>query len=286
MARLLVTGGTGFLGGELLRQALPAGYAVAATYFSQEPPARDGVTWAPLDVRDSFAVEELVDRLRPDVVIHTAFLQNGPEVMAITGEGAGNVARASAAAGARLIHMSSDVIFDGEGEGAYTEADPPAPISPYGEAKARAEELVAAADPAAAIVRTSLIYGFDPVDRQTQFALDVAAGRRADRLFVDEYRCPIYVVDLAAALLELAALPYAGVLHVAGAERVSRHELGMLLAQACGLDPSGIPAARSAESLVPRPRNCALAVDRARALLTTRLRGVRQVLADLGRLPG
>jgi dTDP-4-dehydrorhamnose reductase len=285
MARLLITGGTGFLGGELLRQAVPAGYSVAATYFSQEPPALDGVTWAPLDVRDGFAVEELVDRLRPAVVIHTAFLQNGPEVMAITGEGAANVARASAAAGARLIHMSSDVIFDGEREGAYTEADPPAPISPYGEAKARAEELVAAADPAAAIVRTSLIYGFDPVDRQTQFALDVAAGRRGDRLFVDEYRCPIYVVDLAAALLELAALPYAGVLHVAGAERVSRHELGVLLARACGLDPSGIPAARSAESPVPRPRNCALAVDRAQALLTTRLRGVRQVLADLGRLP-
>lgn len=284
MARLLITGGTGFLGGELLRQALPAGHAVAATYFSQEPPAVEGVTWAPLDVRDALAVEECVDRVRPDVVIHTAFLQNGPEVMAITGEGAGNVARAAAAA-ARLIQMSSDVIFDGEREGAYTEEDPPAPISPYGEAKARAEELVAAAHPGAAIVRTSLIYGFDPIDRQTQFALDVAAGRRDDRLFVDEFRCPIYVADLAAALLELAALPYAGVLHIAGAERVSRHELGRLLAQACGLDPSGIPAARSAESPVRRPRNCALAVDRAQRLLTTRLRGVRQVLADLGRLP-
>lgn len=284
MARLLISGGTGYLGGELLRQALAAGHEVAATYFSQAPPEAGAVTWLPLDVRDALAVEDAVDRLRPEVVIHTAFRQSGPELLPVTAGGAGHVAAASAAAGARLIHMSSDVIFDGEREGAYTEADRPAPISDYGAAKARAEELVAAAHPGAAIVRTSLIYGFDPVDRQTQFALDVAAGRRAERLFVDEYRCPIYVADLAAALLELAALPYAGVLHVAGAERVSRHELGGLLARACGLDPAGIAAARSAESPVPRPRNCALDSGRAQAMLATRLRGVREVLADLGRL--
>jgi dTDP-4-dehydrorhamnose reductase len=204
--------------------------------------------------------------------------------VAITSEGAGHVARAGAAVGARLIHMSSDVIFDGEREGAYDEADAPAPISDYGAAKAQAEALVAMAHPGAAIVRTSLIYGFDPIDRQTQFALDVAAGRRDDRLFVDEYRCPIYVADLAAALLELAALPYAGVLNVAGAERVSRYELGALMAQACGIDPGGIRGARSAESPVRRPRNCALAIGRAQGLLRTRLRGVREVLHTLGRI--
>jgi dTDP-4-dehydrorhamnose reductase len=286
MARLLITGGTGYLGGELLRQAAPAGHVVAATYFNQEPPDRLGVTWLPLDVRDLLAVEDAVDQLCPEVVIHTAFRQGGPDLDAITAVGAGHVARASAAVGARLIHISSDVIFDGERDGPYTEDDPPAPISDYGAAKARAEALVAAAHPGAAIVRTSLIYGFDPIDRQTQFALDVAAGRRPDRLFVDEFRCPVYVADLAAALLELAALPYAGVLNIAGAERVSRHELGTLLARACGLDPGAIPAARSAENPVRRPRNCALAIDRAQALLATRLRGVRQVLADLGRPAG
>lgn len=284
MARLLITGGTGYLGGELLRQAAPAGHELAASYFSQEPPASGGTTWLPLDVRDALAVEEALDRLRPELVIHTAFRQGGPELHAVTAEGAGHVARASAAVGARLIHMSSDVIFDGEREGAYSEEDAPAPISDYGVAKAAAETLVAAAHPGAAIVRTSLIYGFEPIDRQTQFALDVAAGRREDRLFVDEYRCPIFVGDLAAALLELAALPYTGVLHIAGAERVSRYELGVLVARACGVNPAGIQAARSAESPMRRPRNCALAIGRAQGLLATRLRGVRVVLRELGRL--
>lgn len=282
MSGLLITGGTGYLGGALVRQAVAQGVPVTATYFSQQPPDSPTVTWAPLDVRDALAVEEALDELRPEVVIHTAFQQSGPDLMAITGEGAGNVARAATAVGARLIHMSSDVIFDGEREAPYTEDDPPAPITDYGHAKARAEALVAEAAPAAAIVRTSLIYGFEPIDKISRFTLDVAAGRVQARLFTDEYRCPIYVEDLAAALLELAATNYAGVLHIAGAERVSRYELGMLIAQAWAVDPESVPAGRSAESPVRRPRNCTLAIDRARGLLRTELRGIRQVISDLG----
>ncbi len=285
MATLLITGGTGYLGGELVRQARTAGHAVTATYFSQSPPSVEGVAWERLDIRDDQAVAALLERLRPQAVVHTAFRQSGPELMAVTAEGAGNVARASAAVGARLIHISSDVIFDGEREAAYDEADPPAPITPYGEAKARAEALVAAAHPGAAIVRTSLIYGFEPIDKTTQFALDVAAGRRDELLYDDEYRCPIFVGDLAAALLELVALPYAGVLNIAGAERLSRYELGQLLVAAWGHDPATLRSGSSTQSPVRRPRNCTLAIGRARELLRTRLRGVREVLSEMGR-PG
>lgn len=284
MSRILITGGTGYLGGALVRQARAAGHSVAATYLSQAPPAAQGGLWAPLDIRDSLAVDELLARLRPEVVIHTAFVQSGPALMAVTAEGAGNVARAAAGARARLIHLSSDVIFDGEREGAYGEADPPAPISDYGRAKARAEALVAAAHPGAAIVRTSLIYGFAPIDKISRFTLDVAAGRTAARLFTDEYRCPVYVEDLAAGLLELAGLSYGGVLNMAGAERVSRYELGRLIAWAWGVDPDGIPAGLSGESPAPRPRNCALDSSRAGALLRTRLRGIGEVLRAEGRM--
>lgn len=282
--RIFITGGTGYLGRVLVRQALALGATVGASYLSQ-PPERDDVAWAPLDLRDPAAAAGALSAFRPDLVIHTAFRQYDPDLLAVTAAGAGAVARSSAALGARLIHMSSDVIFDGERPGAYTEADPPGPISPYGAAKAQAEALVADAHPGAAIVRTSLIYGFNPIDRQTQFALEAAAGQRSDRLFTDEYRCPVYVEDLAAALLELAALPYAGVLHIAGAEAVSRHELATLMAQASGYDPSVIRSGLSSESPVRRPRNCVLDISRARGLLRTPLRGIREVLRDLGRIP-
>lgn len=284
MTRLFITGGTGYLGSVLIRRARAAGLTLGASYFSQAPPTDIGVAWAPLDIRDPLDIEEVFDDFQPDLVIHTAFRQYEPDLMAITAEGAGNMAAAATAIGARLIHMSSDVIFAGERTGAYNEADSPDPISSYGEAKARAEALVAAAHPRAAIVRTSLIYGFDPIDRQTQFALEVAAGRRAERLFMDEYRCPIYVEDLAAALLELGASNYAGVLNIAGAEAVSRYELGRLMARACGYDPEAIQGGLSAESPVRRPRNCVLDSTKARALLATPLRGISQTLRDLGRI--
>lgn len=283
MTDIFITGGTGYLGRALVRQASRSGHRVAASYYTQAPPS-DEALWLPLDVRDALAVEDLLDRLRPEVVIHTAFRQGGPDLLPVTATGAGNVARAAAAVGARLIHLSSDVIFDGEREGAYTEDDAPSPISAYGAAKAQAEILVAAAHPGAVLVRTSLIYGFAPIDRISQFALDVATGRSTERLFTDEIRCPIYVEDLAAALLELCALPYSGPLHIAGAEALSRYAFGVLIARAWNVDPSGIRGALSAESPVRRPRNCALDSSRARGLLRTPLRGVSEVLRDLGRL--
>ena len=284
MARLFITGGTGYLSSALLRRAAEAGHLICASYFSQSPPVAPNTIWTPLDIREPIAVEEAMEHFQPEVVIHTAFRQFGPDVWAITAEGSGNVARAAASLGARLIHMSSDVIFDGEGERPYNEQDPPNPISDYGSAKAAAEQMVTATDPTAAIVRTSLIYGFEPIDRQTQFALEVAAGQRNDRLFSDEYRCPVFVEDLAAALLELAESDYAGILNVAGAERLSRYEFGTLMVRACGADPALIGAALSAESGMRRPRNCTLDIGRAQAILKTQLRGVREVLRDLGRL--
>lgn len=273
---LLVTGGTGYLGGALVRRALASGATVAATYFSQAP-APTGATWLPLDVADALLVEEALDQLRPREVIHTAFRQNDPGLWAITAEGAANVARAAHAVGARLVHISSDVIFDGERDGAYTEADPPSPVSDYGRAKAAAEALVAGACPGAAIVRTSLIYGFAPPDIHTRFILGIADGLRDALLFSDEYRCPIFVDDLADALLELADTDFAGPINIAGSQRLSRYAFGRLIAAAHGRDPNALRPGLNAESGLRRPRNCTLDITLAQKLLKTRLRGVEEI---------
>lgn len=275
--RMLITGGAGYLGSEVVRQALAAGWEVAATYFSCCPD-RAGVRYLPLDVRAEREVERLLAELRPDVVIHTAFRQEGPDLWATTAGGAGAVARAARGAGARLIHLSSDVIFDGERDGSYTERDPPSPVSPYGAAKAAAERMVAEAHPAALIVRTSLIYGGAELSKHERFMLDVADGRVEAAFFTDELRCPVAVGDLAAALLELSPLDLAGPLHLAGADIVSRYEFARLVAAAHGRRPDRLRGAPSVSSPVPRPRNCALDCSMARRLLRTRLRGVREVL--------
>jgi dTDP-4-dehydrorhamnose reductase len=285
MSRIFITGGTGYLGTELIRQARAHGWEVGATSFSNLPDDQS-IAWMQLDIRDEPAVVRAFGAWRPDLVIHTAYRLRGPDLWSTSAEGAGVVARGAYAAGARLIHMSSDALFDGERVGSYTEKDDPSPITPYGEAKAAAERLVAEAHPAALIVRTSLIYGGGiPTNGgakpgpHEQLALDALAGLVDVAFFTDEFRCPIAVGDLAAALLAVGRTARAGRLHIAGADVVSRYEFAQLVAAAFGHDPARLRAASSATSDVRRPRNCALDSSLAQQVLQTRLRGVREVLS-------
>jgi dTDP-4-dehydrorhamnose reductase len=244
---LLVTGASGYLGGELMRRTEATGVS-----------SRD------VDIRDAAAVGRLFESLRPTAVVNAAYRR---EDRRTTFDGAVIVARAAAAAGARLVQISTDVVFDGEKGEPYTEADEPTPLTDYGRAKADAERAVLEAHPGALVVRTSLLYAGAQPGPQERLAVDPGAA-----FFTDEIRCPIQVGDLADALVELAVADTAGVLHVAGADRLSRHECATLLAGA------PVRAASISESRQVRPRDCSLAIDRARELLRTRLRGAREVL--------
>jgi dTDP-4-dehydrorhamnose reductase len=272
---LLVTGGTGYLGGELLRRAPAVG-----TWHTREPTARGD--WLRLDVRDEPAVRRELERLRPAAVIHTAYRQDDRTV---TLDGAAAVAEAAAAVGARLVHVSSDVIFDGTKPGPYTEEDPPRPITDYGRAKAEAERAVRVAHPDALVVRTSLLYGGSEPGRHERLAHEAADGRGGMTFFDDELRSPVVAGELAAALLELAGRDETGILHVAGADTVSRYQFACLLARAKGLSVERIRRGRLEASGVVRAANSALDTSRARALLRTRLRGVLEYAAGAGRPP-
>jgi len=220
-----------------------------------------------------------VGELRPEVVIHTAYLQSGERMVDVNVAGAGNVARAAASVGARLIHISTDFVFDGRRERrGYSEDDAAVPITDYGRAKLAGERAVADAAPDALIVRTSLIYGRDTPGPHELMVLDALDGRRDVAFFSDELRCPIMAAELAAALLELGRRPLSGTLHVAGADTVSRLEFARLVALFHGRDPASLRSALSSAARPRRPLNCALDCSRAAGLLTTRLRGVQAVL--------
>jgi dTDP-4-dehydrorhamnose reductase len=245
---LLVVGGGGYLGSELLRRA----------------PEASAPSSSELDIRDEAAVSAYLADLRPRAVINTAYRRDD---RASTCDGAVFVARAAAATGARLVQLSTDLVFDGEKGSPYVEEDEPAPLSDYGRAKADAERGVLADCPGAVVVRTSLIYGGPEPGPQERLAADPSAA-----FFSDEIRCPVAVGDLAAALLELVEADHAGLLHVAGADAVSRRELaGRIVGRP-------VPRASLADATEARPRDCSLSIERAGALLRTRLRGVREVL--------
>lgn len=245
--RLLVTGGTGFLGRELV---LLAPHAISKRF----------------EIRDEDAVRAALERTGPDVVINTAYKQEGPDAWAITVDGAANVAAAACFVGARLLHLSTDVVFDGRKGSAYVEEDEPSPVTEYGRAKAESEVRVLAAHPEALVVRTSLIVGGPghEASKHERAALDPEMT-----FYEDEIRCPTQVGDLAAALLELAPLEVTGVLHVAGRDALSRADFGELVA--------GRPV-RKAPAPPGRPLDCRLECSRAQALLGTELRGIRSVL--------
>src|SRR4051794_38378043 len=267
--RILVTGATGYLGSALVPAARAAGHAVVAAGHAQSADLQ-------LDVRDASAVDAAIRDVAPEAIIHTAYVQDGPEAWAVNVEGSANVARAAAAR--RLIHLSSDVVFDGLLQRAYVEEDIPRPVTAYGETKAAAERAVAEAHPGALLVRTSLIYGGATLSKHETAPLAAADGASDSAFFTDELRTPVRAGDLAAALLELVESDVAGPLHVAGADTVSRYELAALVARHHGRDPERLRAVTTTELGLVRPLRCALDSSRAQALLRTELRGVRTVL--------
>jgi dTDP-4-dehydrorhamnose reductase len=267
---LLVVGGSGLLGGEVVRRALAAGERVAATYHSGPGPG--GAAWHRLDVRDAAAVRGLVARVRPRAVVNCAY---GYADWRVTADGAAAVAAAAVEVGARLVHVSSDAVHGGRPE-PYADGEPPSPVFPYGAAKAAAETAVRALDPAAALVRTSLILG-GPESSQVRLCLDALAGRGA--LFTDEVRCPVGVADLAEAVLELVRSDFAGFLNAAGPDEVSRAELGLLVARRYGVDPARLRTTTIAGVGLVRPAEVRLDASRAAAVLSVRLRGARELLA-------
>ena len=271
MAGLLITGSSGYLGRELARRAPDA----AGTYLTADRPGA-----VRLDVRDAEAVAGLMAELRPTAVIHTAYSEAGDDAAReVNVAGARNVARAAADVGARLVHVSTDLVFDGTLGSPYTEDDEPRPIMEYGRQKLAGEEAVREELPSALVVRTSLIYGGAEPSRHERLVFDATDGATAARFFSDELRSPAQVGDLASALLALAAADASGVLHVAGADDVSRYEFARLVAAAAGRDADALERALASEHPDPRPIDCRLDSSRARARERIELRGVREVLA-------
>ena len=274
----MITGGSSYLGQHLVPRALQrskSGSEVVYTYYSHDPLALEN--GRRLDVRDGEAVAKLLDEVRPQTIIHTAGSNRPAETMeAVIRQGAAWITEAAAQHEARLIHISTDVVFDGR-QAPYHESDPPDPVHAYGHAKADAEATVKR-HPNHVIVRTSLIYGLEKMDRGTAWMVEALRAGRPVTLFTNQIRNPIWAQALSDALLELTADDYRGILHVAGNQRLSRAAFGVKM-----LDWWGI-GERETLSFGPDdgqrwPLDCTLDITRACSLLRTALPAVDAVLA-------
>jgi dTDP-4-dehydrorhamnose reductase len=272
MNRLLITGGSGYLGRHLVRLVAAEwpGDFLYTTFLADPLGLPQGAT---LDLRDGPAVTRLVRDFAPDAVIHTAGSNRTPDMVAVIVEGTRHVVKA--AKGARLIHLSTDSIFDGT-RAPYDESAAAAPLNDYGWSKAAAETIVRE-HPNAVIVRTSLIYGLEEMDNGTAWMAEALRTGRPVTLFSNQRRSPVWVETLSRACLELIDLPYRGVLNVAGRQVMTRAAFGLRM-----LDWWGV-VERETLTVVEDtsgkwPLDCEMDVRLGARLLRTPLWGVDEVV--------
>jgi dTDP-4-dehydrorhamnose reductase len=205
--------------------------ATALNRWQVRPLARDD-----LNLLDPAAVAERFQRDRPAVILHCAALSKTPACQTdpiLAHRTNVEVTRhlAELAGEGRFVFFSTDLIFDGR-RGHYAENSPPNPLHVYGETKVAAETAVRV-HPRHLIVRTSLNYGVSPTGDRSfaeEMLLAVRAGQTLS-LFNDEFRSPITVADTVTTVLELLTAAATGTYHVAGGDRLSRWEIGELVAE-------------------------------------------------------
>ena len=261
-----ITGAGGLIGNYLVQTALK---------FASSLRVR-ALTRAELDLEDFAAVREAFRRESPGLVVHCAALKNTPaceknpplahklnvDVTSVLSELAVDIP---------FVFFSTDLVFDGRA-GNYDESAAVSPLSVYGKTKVDAERVVLA-NPKHTVLRTSLNFGQSPTgDRafNEQMRRSVERGETL-QLFTDEYRCPIPAVEAARAVWELVVQNRPGLYHVVGSERLSRWQIGQLLAKHWGLNPKMEPGSIRDFRGLPRSPDTSLNCAKVQKLLSFQL---------------
>jgi len=267
--RALVIGASGQVGRSVAASFAARGWEVVGTGNS-----RAGGGLRALDLLDRKALRPLVEEIRPQVCVLSAAMTNvdGCEAAPEKAHGANVVAptllaEACRDVGAQVIFLSTEYVFDGLA-GPYGEGDRPRPISVYGATKLEGEQRVLSIHPDNLSVRTTVVYGWHPADKNFVMQLigRLEAGERM-RVPADQYSSPTYAPDLAEAIASLAGRT-SGILNVVGPETVGRYELARQAARVLGLDDRLLDPVTTAElkQAAPRPLRAGLTIGRLRSL--------------------
>jgi dTDP-4-dehydrorhamnose reductase len=239
--RLLITGASGLLGLNFAMQAAGQQAVTGVVHHNELVGVPFSVVQA--DLARPQAVEDLLERTRPEVVIHCAALANleacetQPELAwRLNAVVPGELAAATAAAGIKLVHISTDAIFDGL-HGDYKEEDRPNPLGVYARSKLAGEQGVMQANPQAIIARVNF-YGWSLNGTRSLaefFYRNLSAGKNVNG-FTDVFFCPLLVNQLVELLIEMVEKDLKGLYHVVSSEHLSKYEFGCRIARLFDLD--------------------------------------------------
>jgi dTDP-4-dehydrorhamnose reductase len=274
---VLVTGSRGMLGSELVRILRAA--EVATVALGRED----------LDICSEDSVRDAIARHGPAVIINAAAVtdvdgcESEPErAFAVNGEGPGRLAREAAAAGAFLVHVSTDYVFDGTQSVPYAEDHPTNPINVYGRSKELGEKLVEEALPErSCIVRTQWLFGLHGKNF-VESILHAGGTRPLLRVVSDQHGCPTAASDLAAAILLLLRVGARGLVHVTNHGETTWHGFAREIIRMSGMEGVRVEPITTEELQrpAPRPRNSVLDVSRFVRLTGTALRPWQEALEE------
>ena len=249
MTRVLVTGGNGQVGRSIAELASDARFAALDIAVTDR---------STVDITDRAGLNAAFDRLQPEVVINAAAFTavdaaetDEAVAMAANADGVASLADLCAAHGARLLHLSTDYVFDGTKDGWYVESDPIAPLGVYGRTKA-AGEAAARACPAHLILRTSWVYAAHG-NNFVKTMLRIGAERPEVGIVDDQIGCPTRAHDIAESLLHLSSLDVNGTYHLAGTDQASWYEFAVAIFAAADLTVTAKPIS-TADFPTPAPR--------------------------------
>lgn len=266
----VITGAGGQLGPYVLRRLRSEGGHLVAWSGGSSGDVL-GVPLRAVDFADRDAVAAAFRSASPDAVIHCAAVtsvgaahRDPQRARAVNTAGTQHLAELAAQRHCRFVHLSTDMVFDGE-KGCYREEDTAAPLSVYGRTKLDAEPSVLALD-GGVVLRVSLMFGPSLTGRGSFFDQQLAAlrGGGSMRLFDDEWRTPLGLADAAEAVVAAARSDVAGLFHVGGPERMSRYEMGCRLANALDADPSVFERCSRLSVDAAEPRAADLSLDSSR----------------------
>lgn len=270
----LITGANGFLGRNAGAWLSDHAHVVGTARQPEQHAAFTQILC--LDITDAENTRRVVRGVRPDVILNTAALashelcESDPTLAhRINVEGAQNLAESSAEIGARLIHISTDAVFDGL-TGGYRPQDRANPFSVYGRTKLLGEMAVLDAYPDALVARTNF-FGWSPTGTRSilEFFVNALSSGTPVKGFTDYVVNSIYAQDLMSLLWDLNERSVSGIVHTVARDSASKYEFGQLIAQVWGLDPSLISPVQGIDAAgeVSRARDLSLSTEATANLL-------------------
>jgi len=297
--RLLIVGSTGLVGSKVAYLAPKHGFEAYNTHNARTSPLLNSVQ---LNIADRDETLSLVKKVRPEAIVNTAALHNvdycenhHEEATKVNVEGVRNLVDAARETDSRLIHLSTDYVFDGN-SGHYSELDSPHPLHFYAETKLEAEK-VAADLPSYAVARPSVIYGWNPLEAGgvpsssgktinfAMFVLDKLKKNEAVKAVRDQYSSPTFADNLAEALLRLAKNSENGVFHMAGKSCMSRYEFAVKLAEIFAYPTRLVEPVYTSDfkQSAKRPKNSCLRVEKAEQTLQIRFLTAEEGIREMKR---